>query len=563
MLNPVVLATPCELARTYVTSSFSETDQHRLLPIIDLFGQGKTSAAWSLMEERALEFNGLESFRRYRQFTALLKKVPWKRTDFDREGRAISSFWKSESRCRRTNRRFRFYRSHTDRIPEAVRVVLSRAREYTRMVLGDLTVPKYHAMLALARPGGGVAVGTQNRYRTSPTYKYVATDLAVTSDARTCAYEMILSKPFWWKQVASLGEDGVIRVPIQSVPGARVAFVPKDGRSLRSIAVEPSLNVMLQLGVHEYIRKRLHDYASTDIGDQTLNQKLSFLASKSSGLGGTMATIDLASASDSISIELVRELVPSSWFDWLNAIRCDRFSLNGELITSEKFSTMGNGFTFALETLLFKALAEGCISYVGCGGITSCYGDDIIVPDECALLLTEVLKWCGLVVNSDKSYYHGPFRESCGTDWYEGRNVTPLYIREERVDMRTCYRLLNSWGSRPGSAGIKPFLLGEMRKSGKILYGLENEDESSCLFTTLAYAKGGGHVKYHVDWQTFRFKGLVEKAPKDKGAPVEWLYLSSLLTGMKGDLSLRGVTQVTAQYLTPGNRPRVWHELTS
>jgi hypothetical protein len=58
------------------------------------------------------------------------------------------------------------------------------------------------------------------------------------------------------------------------------------------------------------------------------------------------------------------------------------------------------------------------------------FGDDIIVPgvnsDDVKLLLTA----CHLVVNDDKSFSHGLFRESCGMDAFSGSDVTPAYVRK-------------------------------------------------------------------------------------------------------------------------------------
>jgi hypothetical protein len=85
---------------------------------------------------------------------------------------------------------------------------------------------------------------------------------------------------------------------------------------------------------------------------------------------------------------------------------------------------MGNGFTFPLETLIFWSLAAACCPQ---DSDATAYGDDLIVPTECYPLLVEVLVALGFVVNLTKSYHTGPFRESCGKDYFRGTDVRPYY----------------------------------------------------------------------------------------------------------------------------------------
>jgi hypothetical protein len=45
-----------------------------------------------------------------------------------------------------------------------------------------------------------------------------------------------------------------------------------------------------------------------------------------------------------------------------------------------------------------------------------------------ALMVLESLRFIGFRSNPDKTYIHGPFRESCGSDWYGGLDVRPAYL---------------------------------------------------------------------------------------------------------------------------------------
>jgi len=99
---------------------------------------------------------------------------------------------------------------------------------------------------------------------------------------------------------------------------------------------------------------------------------------------------------------------------------------DGSIMRQEKFSSMGNGFTFPLETLIFWGLAASCCEN---NSDASVYGDDIVIPTDKYDLLVEVLQVCGFEVNVGKSYNTGLFRESCGKDYFSGIDVRPTYPR--------------------------------------------------------------------------------------------------------------------------------------
>jgi hypothetical protein len=108
--------------------------------------------------------------------------------------------------------------------------------------------------------------------------------------------------------------------------------------------------------------------------------------------------------------------------------------VDGETWTRwEKYSTMGNGFTFELETLLFLALA---LHVCGCLGLetknVSVFGDDVIIPKKAYPLFKELSTLIGFTVNSKKSHADDRFRESCGVHYYEQCDTKPLYIKTDR-----------------------------------------------------------------------------------------------------------------------------------
>jgi hypothetical protein len=229
---------------------------------------------------------------------------------------------------------------------------------------------------------------------------------------------------------------------------SRVAFVPKTAKTDRSIAIEPVLNSMLQLGIGDYMADRLKR-VGCDITDQSRNQQLARVGS----LTGALATLDLSSASDTVSVELVRSLLSPEWFDLLSYFRTSTVRMDdGSLHRLEKFSSMGNGFTFPLETLIFWALASSASEGVEDDPLTVAYGDDIIVSVAAVPRVCEILHVCGFSVNMEKSFWSGPFRESCGADYYLGTNVRPVFVKN-RLSGADVFRLHNFYLSAyPDSA---------------------------------------------------------------------------------------------------------------
>jgi hypothetical protein len=235
----------------------------------------------------------------------------------------------------------------------------------------------------------------------------------------------------WGRAVSRRGDE------ITVVRGNSFFTVPKDATKHRSCAKEPSLNVAYQLALGHAIRRRLGRVGL----DLDKGQKLHKRVACSSSIDDSFATIDLSSASDCISEGLVRALLPEDWFNALYRTRSP-FTLfpkegGGKAwIRLEKFSSMGNGFTFELETLIFAAICatvvESCLSRDAIFGTdVFVYGDDIIVPTECGPAVLSALKWCGFTPNGTKTYLTGSFRESCGGDFFLGADVRPFYWKKD------------------------------------------------------------------------------------------------------------------------------------
>jgi hypothetical protein len=257
--------------------------------------------------------------------------------------------------------------------------------------------------------------------------------------------------PRWFEALSGVYPDGpfsLVPTLFKVVDGNRVTTVPKDSSTDRVIAVEPRANIFLQKGVGNFIRGRLRKFG-IDLSKQEINQ---FWAEMAQSLD--LSTLDLSSASDTIAKELVFELLPIDWAVYLDDIRSPFGTLpDGSKIKYEKFSSMGNGFTFELESLIFFALCESTQDLFRSQDdwrLTSVYGDDIIIPRSAYREVCETLRYFGFEVNSKKSYEDGQFFESCGKHYFSGRDVTPVYQKEllDEIEAVRCANRLQRWGVR-------------------------------------------------------------------------------------------------------------------
>ena len=213
----------------------------------------------------------------------------------------------------------------------------------------------------------------------------------------------------------------------QLVPGNLITTVPKNGKTDRTIAIEPGLNSFVQKGIGSKIRDRLMRFG-INLNDQSINQHGALLA-----MSDGLSTLDLKAASDSISLELCEAIIPKDWLALLMLARSPRGTFdkrntkNKTWFEYQKISSMGNGFTFELESAIFFSVLLAC-------GLTpkECYvyGDDLIVPRTHALRVINTLACLGFSTNKEKSFVDGLFFESCGVHVFNGVDVTPIQMKD-------------------------------------------------------------------------------------------------------------------------------------
>lgn len=213
-------------------------------------------------------------------------------------------------------------------------------------------------------------------------------------------------------------------VPYRIVDANRGVMVPKNAKTSRPIAAEPTGNAFLQQGIGRFIRKQLKAFG-VNLDRQEPNQEAAFRA-----FVDCLATIDLSMASDTLSIATVRMLLPPEWFALLNDLRSPKTMFDGITYHLNKFSSMGNAFTFELESLIFWAISKVCCEEIDPRGTCLTYGDDIVVPQAVVKLLVPALTFFGFIVNTDKSFTSGVFFESCGKQYHSLEDVTPAFQKE-------------------------------------------------------------------------------------------------------------------------------------
>ncbi len=245
-------------------------------------------------------------------------------------------------------------------------------------------------------------------------------------------------------------------------PGAerpvRVITVPKTLKSPRIIAIEPTCMQYVQQGLLakfvEYIESPFvwfnsnHNLGFGVVGftHQEPNQQLACEGS----LNGELATLDLSEASDRVSNQLVRAMLDNypNLAEGVDACRSRKADVQGKIIRLAKFASMGSALTFPIEAMVFSTIVfmgiakaiseeEGSRARVDTDLImryrsrVRVYGDDIVVPVRFVHQVVELLEAFGLKVNSNKSFWTGKFRESCGKEYYNGHDVSIVRVRRE------------------------------------------------------------------------------------------------------------------------------------
>jgi hypothetical protein len=341
-----------------------------------------------------------------RQLSAFFKK----NEHFADEARCFEAarkgFAEAEDLCTWTNLRLYDFYVNEARADPTMYQWVCRMRKHVSDLLGPL--PGFLNSLPLGMKITSGATSSRPRAKSLPFLK-VSKKACGTSGAAQllqCFQEYVAMTPW----------------PVAITEANRIALVPKSYKTHRTIAAEPEVNMFFQTAVDTYLKSRLQT-RGIDLKDQSRNKELA----RQGSVFGHLATIDLSMASDTMAHEVVHFLLPHDWCEFLELLRSPNYVGPFGEGSYQKFSSMGNGYTFVLETLIFWAAMKAVQSKV-----VSVYGDDIIVDSDKYEDAVKILRFLGFVPNQDKSFHVGPFRESCGGDYFAGQDIRPFFVKKFR-----------------------------------------------------------------------------------------------------------------------------------
>lgn len=335
----------------------------------------------------------------------------------------------------------------------------------------------------------------------------------------------------WSTWLCGHEDAGAFSPLIHHLRGNGAFTVPKTALTDRFICIEPAVNVYLQLGLGHLLRRGLNRIG-IDLKTQEKNRMFALQGSEDA----KWATIDLSSASDTVARRLVQLLFSGHpkldvWFRVMESLRSPFTNYGSKKkdkwLLNHKFSSMGNGFTFELETLIFWALSSSAAEIAG-GEVATVYGDDIIVSHSAYDSVVEALSHCGFSVNSKKSYNTGYFRESCGMNAWNGYEVASYRLEklDNLADTYAFHNGLRRCGLKRAASVVLRRIPNQLRFFGPVGAGdsvLHNPDINSWNATP------HGVADQWFFW-AYRFRALTFKADEHRSMAYEPALLHSLST---------------------------------
>jgi hypothetical protein len=397
---------------------------------------------------KADEEEHLSFFRDY-QIDAVSKKFLYSDVKLESLNKpTFDKFLSFNNRMKETNSSFvpplieRYSKENT-----AVQNYLVLARRYMSHILGEFSIAE---VFREAHLSSGSSIGVKYT-DTSPEAKWTF-PISCTDDAMPLFRDYLSYDYLLHGRIHKLNSTtGTVPAKIVSCNASRATTVPKSSSINRLIAVEPTANMYLQLGLMTVFENRFRDLGIIIARQPFRHHKLA----RKGSIDGKLSTIDFSSASDCVSIELLRYLLPKEWFSIVNELRCSQMDLDGSLVDLHMISTMGNATTFQIETLVFYVLGAAIIqmdckpkcclpdfsskqNYIS---LMSVFGDDCILPTKNAQEFIFLCESVGFLVNKEKSFIEpGPgFRESCGQDFFRGRYVRPFFIERPSSSSKQAY----------------------------------------------------------------------------------------------------------------------------
>lgn len=314
--------------------------------------------------------------------------------------RTIFDFLEAEQRSERYNALFYQLVEHP-----SLSIYLEYWRHMVRMILGKFSYAKFT-----------ITSGATSNCQTgnTPVERFHTTEC--TSNAKKFFDEFPNKDIFPWDSL--------------TIGVGKGEIVPKTAYIGRLIGNPCAANALVQKSIGNSIRQRLLAEGVDLSTAPEVHKRLACLGS----IKDHITTDDEKWASALIYTELVKYLCPPDWFEVMNAVRDQYLEVSGlgKPHRLHQFATMGNGFCFELETVIFLALIRTAAHFSDVPirhKDIRVFGDDLIYPTELTSLVRALGKNVGFITNVEKSFSQGSFRESCGGDFYKGLNIRPVYLK--------------------------------------------------------------------------------------------------------------------------------------
>lgn len=485
----------------------------------------------------------VDVFSRSYQFVAMVTKYPFDSTQvpgLDPDAAAVKGFLAAERRSKRINSILRAYRTrgivrhpahelmrawlvkvfgHKPDLPEIYRHcdfsggaslgVHGKATHFgNKVVKGNTCTPAALTYFTHA------VLGNEQLHAY---YSHEAREQSSCDDAPSSRIACLLTEDelyeYFWREVKLVQHD-------------KISCVPKKYNKSRLVGTPATYNTFVQKGTDIYMRRLLKERGGIDLARQDINQQMAFEGSLED-CPNPYVTEDVKDASNSVLIEVVRTLFTDEWFSFLNRTRSPGYTLPNGAGSGrfELFVSMGNGFCFPLETSIFASICVAACKLAGVPVDFRVYGDDIIVRQDVILLVREILRSLGFRTNTDKSYAFGPFRESCGANWYGGRDVTPVFWRKRITDRRELHAIHNAFHKFPkvqetlrGFDPSLPYCVPDTSDYHWVVDQAFRVSQDVCMSHGAVWRR---------DTQSFRYPMLITQPIADDSIPAEdrWLRL--------------------------------------
>lgn len=372
-----------------------------------------------------LDFDTPQRYFTAHAATAFFQKCQLNVKGVNRAHAARQKWWEAERRCFNTNRKFyelSDFGTIEGSVSEEVDQFLIDFSKHVREILGRLPDDLCPVF------GPGAVIGSD--VGDTPVDK-ISSRPKLTREARCI-------EPLWRETMWARATDNGCLIDMDEVRGNTYFTVPKTALTDRSCAKEPSFNAAYQRALGRCMVERLSKFGFDMKGAKSIHNCRARLASRFDDF----STIDLASASDTVALSLL-EWFPPLWKEAILTLRSPYTCMQGRDIRLEKVSSMGNGFTFELEMVIFAAVCLTADSTLVPNKTLFVWGDDLIVPKRVTPVIRGFLSFFGFEINTRKTFTDGPFRESCGGDFWDGFDVRGYFLKELPSDAYQWIQLAN------------------------------------------------------------------------------------------------------------------------